>query len=135
MTTTSDLARVLEEERERQGLTVTDIINRAGVSRAAVYRLFNGGDIQLTTLLAITNVLGLDLVPMRAMLAQLVPDAIMVGANHSTRTPPFEPPRRQVLARGTVDSIQNRNTPRHGPLSAVAARAALLQSKLKTRKS
>lgn len=135
MTATSDLARALEEERKRQGLTVTEIINRASVSRAAVYRLFNGGDVQLTTLLAVTNVLGLDLVPMRAMLAQLVPDAIMAGANHPTLTPPFEPPRRHVLTRGTVDSIQNRNTPRHGPLSAVAARAALLQSKLKTRKS
>ena len=111
MTSTADLARVLESERKRQKLTVTEIIDRAGVSRAAVYRLFNGGDVQLTTLLAVTNVLGLDLVPMRATLAQLVPDAIEAAPVRHGSTPASMPhPNRSRPDRGT-----HRNRLTRGP--------------------
>lgn len=134
MTTTSDLARALDEERKRQGLTLTDIINRAGVSRAAVYRLFNGGDVQLTTLLAVTDMLGLELVTMRTMLAQLMPDAPSARTNNPTDAP-FELQRRPALARSDEEFLRRQKASLRGPLSAVAARAAQLQSNLKTRRS
>ena|SRR2546426_10802869 len=134
MTTTSDLARALDEERKRQGLTFTDIINRAGVSRAAVYRLFNGGDVQLTTLLAVTNMLGLDLVAMRTMLAQLMPDATRARTDNPINEP-LQIQRSLNKARITAEDLQRQRPALRGPMSAVAARAAQLQSNLKTRKS
>ncbi|MES2398809.1 MAG: helix-turn-helix domain-containing protein [Pseudomonadota bacterium] len=118
MTTSFELAAILENERKRQALTVTDIIKRTGVSRAAVYRLLKGGDVQLTTLLAVTDLLGLDLIAMRTDVARLMPDA---ASEVSAAT-------RRTLA-------QEKNRQREavpGPLSAVDARAARLQGKLKS---
>ncbi|MDB5964308.1 MAG: hypothetical protein JWQ72_808 [Polaromonas sp.] len=122
MTTTADIARSLDLERQRQGLTATDLIERAGVSRAALYRLIKGGDVQLTTLLAITNALGLDLVAMRGNLARLMPE---VGTQApATASEPAPPPRMSAAARSPA-------VPSTGPLSAVAARAARLEHRLK----
>ena len=134
MTTTADLARVLQAERKRQNLTVSDIIDRAAVSRAAVYRLFNGGDVQLTTLLAVTSVLGLDLVPMRARLAQLVPDAIVAAPAQRGFRSASMPPASQAPARNIDVATQGAKAPWQGPLSSASARAAALQSRLKPRK-
>lgn len=116
MTTSFELAAILDNERKRQALTISDVIKRTGVSRAAVYRLFKGGDVQLTTLLAVTNLLGLDLLAMRTDVARLMPDA---ASEVSAVT-------RRALA-------QEKNRQREaapGPLSAVAARAARLQGRL-----
>ena len=116
MTTTSDISHALELERKRQGLTVTEIINRAGVSRAAVYRLLKGEDVQLTTLLAVTNMLGLDLIALRANVVRLVPETLS-GSSIGPANPVIQ------------TSIGRQDAPT-GPLSAVAARAARLQGRL-----
>ncbi len=116
MTTSQDLAAILDNERKRQGLTLSEVIQRTGVSRAAIYRLFKGNDVQLTTLLAVTGLLGLDLLPMRTDLARLMPEpaeGVSVAA-------------RKVL----VQEKNRRREATPGPLSAVAARAARLQGRL-----
>ncbi len=116
MTTSFELAAILDNERKRQALTVSDVIRRTGVSRAAVYRLFKGGDVQLTTLLAVTHLLGLDLLAMRTDVAKLMPDAAS-GVSDVTR---------RALAQ---DKSRQRDAA-PGPLSAVAAREARLQGRL-----
>ena len=76
---------------------------------------------QLTTLLAVTDLLGLDLLPMRTDVARLMPDTADGLSGISAAT-------RRTLA-------QDKNRQREavpGPLSAVAARAARLQGKLQT---
>ncbi|MES2510998.1 MAG: helix-turn-helix transcriptional regulator [Pseudomonadota bacterium] len=116
MTTSLELAAILDNERKRQALTISEVIKRTGVSRAAIYRLFKGGDVQLTTLLAVTDLLGLDLLAMRTDVARLMPDTAD-GVSAATR---------KTLAQ--EKSRQREAAP--GPLSAVAARAARLQGKL-----
>ena len=113
MTTTTHIATALETERKRQGLTLTDIINQAGVSRAAVYRLFKGGDVQLTTLLAVTNLLGLDLVAVPSAINALLPDR---AASYK--------------AAGSQRAIPQTEAA-NGPMSAVAARAARIDGRLR----
>lgn len=114
MTTTATIAAALDTERKRQGLTLTDIINQAGVSRAAVYRLFRGGDVQLTTLLAVTSLLGLDLVAVPGRINALLPDAA---------TP-------QNADSGAWRAIPQTEAV-NGPMSAVAARAARIDGRLR----
>ncbi len=135
MTTTSDLAQALKLECRRQALTPTQVIKRAGISRAAVYRLFNGEDVQLTTLLAVTNLLGLDVIAVRGTVAKLVPEMTTQGGlqpnlgRPNTRAEP-------VIGRNSrsgrfIDLSDRRQSPRSdGPPSAVSARAAQLQHRL-----
>ncbi len=119
MTTSFELAAILDNERKRQALTISEVIKRTGVSRAAIYRLFKGGDVQLTTLLAVTDLLGLDLLAMRTDVARLMPDTAD-GVSAATR---------KTLAQ---EKNRQREAAAPGPLSAVAARAARLQGKLQT---
>ncbi|MES2413584.1 MAG: helix-turn-helix transcriptional regulator [Pseudomonadota bacterium] len=114
MTTTTQIAKTLENERKRQGLTATEVINRAGVSRAAVYRLFKGGDVQLTTLLAVAGTLGLDLVAMRGDVA-----GTMVGAGIA------------ATVREPTAALAGKPETHVGPMSAIEARAARLDERLK----
>lgn len=122
MTTSFELAAILDNERKRQALTISEVIKRTGVSRAAIYRLFKGGDVQLTTLLAVTDLLGLDLLAMRTDVARLMPDTADGLSGMSAAT-------RKTLAQ---EKSRQREAAAPGPLSAVAARAARLQGRLQT---
>ncbi|RYG06892.1 MAG: hypothetical protein EON92_19355 [Burkholderiales bacterium] len=128
MTSTLELARSVSEECRRQGLSRTEIINRTGVSRAAVYRFFRGDDVQLTTLLAITNLLGMDLMAVRRAVAALMPD-VAAGERGPTNiskpvdAAPGAPQRLPATPRDAASPA--------GPPSAVAVRAARLREKLK----
>ena len=112
MTTIQQVSDALGEARARADVSVTDLSKRAGVARAALYRFVNGEDIRLSTLLATTDALGLDIV--------LVPKSVSAslqsaGSGHA----PSPPPGRSVN-----DS---------GPRSAVSARLAKLKSNMKNR--
>ena len=73
MSTVCALAQQLETTRLARGLTRQQLTEKAGVSRQAVYRLFKGNDVQLSTLLAVMDVLELDLLTMpRALKRGLV---------------------------------------------------------------
>lgn len=135
MTTTLDLAQALRQECKRQALTLTDVIKKTGVSRAAVYRLSNGEDVQLTTLLAVTNLLGLDLIAVRGTVAKLVPE---MTTNSGLQSKPGRPNTRiePVIGRDSrsgrfIVLSDRRQAPRSdGPPSAVSVRAAQLQHRL-----
>ncbi|RZI63375.1 MAG: XRE family transcriptional regulator, partial [Variovorax sp.] len=62
MSTPLDIADRLEAARQASGLTRQALTEKAGVSRQAVYRLLKGQDVQVSTLLAVMDVLQLDLV-------------------------------------------------------------------------
>ncbi|MEO6016493.1 MAG: helix-turn-helix transcriptional regulator, partial [Polaromonas sp.] len=111
----------LDTERKRRGLTLTDVINQANVSRAAVYRLFKGGDVQLTTLLAVTNLLGLDMVAMPSRITALLPDA---GTSPDGGVGAFRTIQQTEAVKDAAKNATN------GPLSAVAARAARIEGRL-----
>ena len=57
----SALSSQLEERRKALGMTFLELTRECGVSRQAVYRLFHGQDVQLTTLLSVCKVLKLEL--------------------------------------------------------------------------
>lgn len=61
ITRLSALSSQLEDRRKALGLTFLELTRECGVSRQAVYRLFHGQDVQLTTLLAVCKVLKLEL--------------------------------------------------------------------------
>lgn len=74
MSTSLELAQHLETARLASGLTRQELTSRAGVSRQAVYRLFKGNDVQLSTLLAVMEVLQLDLVTLPRTLKRSMPE-------------------------------------------------------------
>jgi transcriptional regulator with XRE-family HTH domain len=74
MSTSLELAHQLEAARLASGLTRQELTSRAGVSRQAVYRLFKGSDVQLSTLLAVMEVLQLDLVTLPRSLKRGMPE-------------------------------------------------------------
>jgi transcriptional regulator with XRE-family HTH domain len=80
MTTLQTLAQNLEAALLRKGLTRQELAEKAGVSRQAVYRLLKGHDVQVTTLLAVGDVLGLDLVALPKHLVRGLPE--LMGAQH-----------------------------------------------------
>lgn len=101
MTTSLDLARRLESARLANGLSRQALTEQAGVSRQAVYRLFKGNDVQLSTLLAVMEVLQLDLVALPRALKRGLPelgDAAAASASPTalTATPP--PPTSHVMS-------------------------------------
>lgn len=135
MTTTSDLAKALRLECNRQALTLTDVIKKSSVSRAAVYRLFNGEDVQLTTLLAVTNLLGLDVIAVRSAVAKLVPEITTHGGLQPTPGRPNTPTGPVIGRDGSsgrfIDLSDRQQAPRSdGPPSAVSVRAAQLRHRL-----
>ena len=61
-------------------MTRQQLTAQAGVSRQAVYRLFKGNDVQLSTLLAVMDLLQLDLLTLPRALKRSLPDVGVVPA-------------------------------------------------------
>lgn len=59
--TPSDLAQALQAQRKVQGLSVTAAAERAGKTRDVIYRLENGEDVTVASLMALLGALGLAL--------------------------------------------------------------------------
>lgn len=74
MSTSQELAHRLEAALAASGLTRQVLTERAGVSRQAVYRLLKGNDVQVSTLLAVMDVLQLDLATVPRGLKRGLPD-------------------------------------------------------------
>ncbi|MGJ7615345.1 MULTISPECIES: helix-turn-helix domain-containing protein [unclassified Variovorax] len=74
MSTSLDLAQRLEAARLASGLTRQQLTEQASVSRQAVYRLFKGNDVQVSTLLAVMEVLQLDLATVPRALKRGLPE-------------------------------------------------------------
>ena len=74
MSTSFDLAQHLEAARLTSGLTRQQLTEQAGVSRQAVYRLLKGHDVQVSTLLAVMEVLQLDLLTLPRVIKRGLPD-------------------------------------------------------------
>ena len=74
MSTSLELAQHLEAARLASGLTRQQLTEKAGVSRQAVYRLFKGNDVQVSTLLAVMEVLQLDLATVPRALKRGLPE-------------------------------------------------------------
>lgn len=74
MSTSLELAQRLEAARLASGLTRQQLTEQAGVSRQAVYRLFKGNDVQVSTLLAVMEVLQLDLATVPRALQRALPE-------------------------------------------------------------
>jgi transcriptional regulator with XRE-family HTH domain len=74
MSTSLELAQRLEAARLASGLTRQQLTEQAGVSRQAVYRLFKGNDVQVSTLLAVMEVLQLDLATVPRSLKRALPE-------------------------------------------------------------
>jgi transcriptional regulator with XRE-family HTH domain len=89
MSTSKDLAQHLEAARLSSGLTRQELTEQAGVSRQAVYRLFKGHDVQLSTLLAVMEVLGLDLVTVPRALKRGLPEFDLGSTGQERQTAPF----------------------------------------------
>jgi transcriptional regulator with XRE-family HTH domain len=80
MSTSLELARRLEAARLARGLTRQQLTEQAGVSRQAVYRLFKGNDVQVSTLLAVMEVLQLDLATVPRSLKRALPELSLSDA-------------------------------------------------------
>jgi transcriptional regulator with XRE-family HTH domain len=80
MSTSLELARRLEAARLASGLTRQQLTEQAGVSRQAVYRLFKGNDVQVSTLLAVMEVLQLDLATVPRSLKRALPELSLSDA-------------------------------------------------------
>lgn len=104
METIQQLADAVSAERRQRNLSPATLALQAGVSRAGMYRFAKGGDIRLSTFLAVCDQLGLDLVLAPKAVAASVQDAV---------NPALAP--RKV------------SEPAAGPQSAVAARLQKLQ--------
>ena len=74
MSTLLELAERVEAARRSSGLTRQALTEKAGVSRQAVYRLLKGQDVQVSTLLAVMDVLQLDLVTVPRALERALPE-------------------------------------------------------------
>lgn len=100
MTTSLDIAQHLETARLASGLTRQELTSRAGVSRQAVYRLFKGNDVQVSTLLAVMEVLQLDLLCLPRTLKRGMPEfSAAILAPHA---PSAVQQRLAQLKQGTV---------------------------------
>lgn len=74
MISTTQIGKLIKQAREQVGQTQAELALRAGVNRNTILKLESAGSVELRTLLAVCDVLGLDL--------ELVPQAIAgkVGA-------------------------------------------------------
>ncbi len=87
MTTLLQLAERVEAARQASGLTRQALTEKAGVSRQAVYRLLKGNDVQVSTLLAVMDVLQLDLVTVPRALERALPELRAPADGGGTHTP------------------------------------------------
>ena len=74
MSTSLELAQRLDTARRSSGLTRQQLTEKAGVSRQTLYRLLKGNDVQVSTLLAVMDVLQLDLVTVPRALQRGLPE-------------------------------------------------------------
>lgn len=56
-----DLGNALQQHRKAAGLSVTEVAKRAGKTRDVVYRIEQGEDVAVTSLMAVVGALGLAL--------------------------------------------------------------------------
>ena len=105
MSTSLELAQHLEAARLASGLTRQELTSRAGVSRQAVYRLFKGNDVQLSTLLAVMEVLQLDLVTLPRTLKRGLPE---FGTTSSTPHAPSAVQQRLAQLKQGTDAPKGR---------------------------
>lgn len=117
MSTSLELAQRLEAARLASGLTRQQLTEQAGVSRQAVYRLFKGNDVQLSTLLAVMEVLQLDLATVPRALKRALPELDLRDA---------APAAAQVRAQATTNAVSPPAASSH-VLSAVQRRLAGLK--------
>lgn len=117
MSTSLELAQRLEAARLASGLTRQQLTERAGVSRQAVYRLFKGNDVQVSTLLAVMEVLQLDLATVPRALKRALPELDLRDA---------APVPAQVRAKATTNAVSPPAASAH-VLSAVQRRLAGLK--------
>ncbi|MGJ7552396.1 helix-turn-helix domain-containing protein [Variovorax sp. RB3P1] len=113
MSTSLELAQRLEAARLASGLTRQQLTEQAGVSRQAVYRLFKGNDVQVSTLLAVMEVLQLDLATVPRALKRGLPELGLSDA----ASPPGKAGAVPVAPAGTASHV----------LSAVQRRLASLK--------
>ena len=114
MTTINQLCSELNAQRGQADLSVTDLAEGSGVARAAVYRFMSGGDIRMSTFLAMADTLGLDMV--------LVPKAVSASL--------------QANAASSSTVVANLEVqPQSGPTSAVDARLKQIRAKLDRKSS
>ncbi len=62
MTTILQLAQSINQERKRQGISISALASSAGVSRVALHRFVLGGDVRVSTLLSLAEELEMDVV-------------------------------------------------------------------------
>jgi predicted transcriptional regulator len=91
MTTIKQLSESLGAHRAQADLSVNDLATQSGVARAALYRFAKGGDVRLSTFLAMADTLGLDMV--------LAPKAVSVSLRPPVSAQPSTGPRSAVEAR------------------------------------
>ncbi|RZL64665.1 MAG: XRE family transcriptional regulator [Variovorax sp.] len=109
MTTPLELADRLEAARLASGLSRQALTEQAGVSRQAVYRLLKGNDVQVSTLLAVTEVLQLDLVTLPRALKRGLPELGDAPAVAATATAPLQPsPASSRPSSHVMSAVQRR---------------------------
>ncbi len=107
MTTIKQLSNSLGAAREQAQLSVTELAERAGVARAALYRFAQGGDIRLSTFLAMADTLGVDMI--------LAPKTVSMSLQAS-------------VAANAVSAAKMAIPTPTGPRSAVEARLARVRA-------
>lgn len=106
MTTPLELAERLEAARLASGLSRQALTEQAGVSRQAVYRLFKGNDVQVSTLLAVMEVLQLDLVTLPRALRRGLPELGETAA--ATASTPAQPSPPSPPSSHAMSAVQRR---------------------------
>lgn len=119
MATLKSLADEIALALEQSGMTRRDLTQKAGVSRQALYRLLMGHDVQLTTLLAVADVLDLEITAVPAGLGRVMPELRSASADSTSNFVNVAEARRLAQdsnSRGHVPSaIQKRIAARKGP--------------------
>lgn len=103
MTSISQLSTTLEQRRKAMNLSFLELTRQSGVSRQAIYRLFHGQDVQLTTLLAVCKVLQTDLLTVPHNMGAHV---LTTNQGQATHAPSAQEARMQRLrTSSTRDSL------------------------------
>lgn len=89
MTTPLQLAQMISKALREQSMTVSVLIERSGVSRSAVHRLLKGEEVHISTVLAVTNALGLSLVVIPTAIVAYLPD-VLDGTHGNSRVGQFK---------------------------------------------
>jgi transcriptional regulator with XRE-family HTH domain len=102
MTTLADIGRLLRQTRKAQGLSGVALAERAGISRNTLGALEAGrGNVELNTLLALLDSLGLEL----QLVPQQVADLTRVDVDTRTTGLQDEVSRLMPVARTQGDAV------------------------------